>query len=339
MNVGRRTFALILEWDLRAALGLTVLAFATSCHASPRAISAEDPSSPLTVEGKIPLPHVTGRIDHLSVDLPHRLLFVAEYANGTVDVVDLAAGKVAGRISGLHQPQGVAVLPDDQLVVASGDGTVRFYGGLGRRELARLSLGADADNVQVDARNGHVVVGYGSGGLAVIDPASHRAISFVALSGHPEGFALLGGKAAINIPDSGAVVVADIDTARVEAVWATGLRRSNYPLLITPDGKSVALVYRLPAALQVRDLGTGQVILTRSTCDDADGLFVDGERFLVVCGSGDVDVGSVQGSDSVRIATTPGARTGLFVPELHTLFVAAPARGGSAAIWVLKSRD
>ena len=32
-----------------------------------------------------------------------------------------------------------------------------------------------------------------------------------------------------------------------------------------------------------------------------------------------------------RSQTAPGARTGLFVPRLSTLFVALPARGGAAA--------
>jgi len=32
-----------------------------------------------------------------------------------------------------------------------------------------------------------------------------------------------------------------------------------------------------------------------------------------------------------RVRTSPGARTGLFVPALQTLFVAIPARGRTAA--------
>lgn len=85
---------------------------------------------------------------------------MAEIANGTVDAVDLKVGHVEGRIAGLHEPQGIAVLPDEQqFIVACGDGTVHFNATSDRHEIAQLSLGDDADNVRVDLRNGHDMVG------------------------------------------------------------------------------------------------------------------------------------------------------------------------------------
>jgi hypothetical protein len=328
-----------MESTFRLAAMMAGLAMSSACHASPRTVSANDPSSPLRLERTVKLPGVAGRIDHLAIDLPHRQVFVAEYANGTVDAVDLENGRVLGRITGLHEPQGVAVLSDGQLVVACGDGSVHFYSAADRREMAVLNLGDDADNVRVDARNGHVIVGYGGGALAVIDPATHGLLSTLKLAGHPEGFRLTGGKALINIPDRGSIVAADIDAGTVTATWSTGMRKLNFPLAIAPDGGWFALAYRLPAGLQVRSMA-GEVVSTRPGCGDADDLFVDGDRFLLVCGAGHVDVSSTTHADSqiVRIATAPGARTGLFVPELHSLIVAIPARGStSAALWVLKT--
>jgi hypothetical protein len=38
-----------------------------------------------------------------------------------------------------------------------------------------LELGRDADNVRVDARRNRVLVGYGKGALAVIDPAGRTS--------------------------------------------------------------------------------------------------------------------------------------------------------------------
>jgi hypothetical protein len=82
----------------------------------------------LELERTIALPNVSGRIDHIAVDAPHKRLFVAELGNGSVDAVDLSSGATR-RIGGLKEPQGLAYLPDrDELVVASGgDGTVRFF--------------------------------------------------------------------------------------------------------------------------------------------------------------------------------------------------------------------
>jgi len=319
---------------------MAALMMSSACHASPRTVSASDPSSPLRLERTIKLPAVAGRIDHLGIDPAHRRVFVAEYGNGTVDAVDLQSGKVVGRITGLHEPQGVAVLDDGQLVVACGDGSVHFYTLADRRETAVLKLGDDADNVRVDSRNGHVVVGYGAGALAVIDPATHRLLSTVKLAGHPEGFRLAGGKTLINVPDRGSIVAADIDAGVVTATWPTGIRNLNFPLAIAPDGRWFALAYRLPAALQVRSV-EGAVVSTRPGCGDADDLFIDGDRFLLVCGAGHVDVSSTTNADGQieRVTTAPGARTGLFVPELRSLIVAVPARGGAAAaLWMLKAR-
>ena len=67
---------------------------------------AADPP-PLALDGKIALGKVSGRIDHLAVDLGRHRLFVAELGNDTVGVVDLKGGSVQHRIKGLREPQGV----------------------------------------------------------------------------------------------------------------------------------------------------------------------------------------------------------------------------------------
>jgi len=294
-----------------------------------------DPRSPLVLERTIPLLETRGRIDHLAVDLTGHRLFVAEIANGTVDEIDLEDGKVIGRIAGLREPQGVAWLPATrELVVACGDGSVRFYDA-DRRELARIDLGDDADNVRVDPRNGHVIVGYGKGALATIDPVHHTVLARLALPGHPEGFRLSGSRAYINVPDDGSVIAADIDQSKQRARWPTGLHRLNFPMAVEPSGQRIVIAYRLPAALATIDTTTGKTLSLASACGDADDLFLVRGHILLVCGAGHVDVIGADGS-SVRVQTAGGARTGLFVPELDRLFVAVPARGGPAAIWVLR---
>lgn len=318
---------------------LALLALATGCHVGARDIAPADPASPLRLERTITLPDVRGRIDHLALDLANRTLFVAENGNGSVDRVDLASGKITGRIAGLHEPQGLAYLPETRrLVVASGDGSVRFYSADDLRELARVDLGDDADNVRVDSRNGNIVVGYGNGGLAVIDAAAPHVIGRLALNGHPEGFRLIGGHVLINVPDRGAIVAGDIDRGTVTSTWPTGAHRLNFPLFVAPTGGWFAVAYRLPAALARYDAANGAQLSIQGVCGDADDLFVDEARIYVVCGAGHVDVISLSGdARPVRVSTAPGARTGLFSPETGRLFVAAPARGGMAAILVLRT--
>lgn len=321
-------------------LPVLMLALAPACSASPNRISPTSAASPLRLERKIALPDVKGRIDHLAVDDARYLLFVAEYSNGSVDEVDLAAGKPTARISALHEPQGLAVTTDGkQLVVACGDGSVRFYAMPNLKPLAQLDLGDDADDVRIDSRQGHVVVGYGGGGLAVIDPEAHKVIGRLTLPAHPEGFELQGSRVIVNVPNRGEIIAGDLDKEQVTATWATGSRRLNFPMAIDQSGKWFATAYRFPATLEIRDIASGTIIAHHAACGDADDVFINGDRLFLVCGAGHVDVVDARhpNDDQTRVDTSGGARTGLFVPAQKTLFVAAPKRSGvSATIWELR---
>src|ERR1700720_387927 len=87
--------------------------------------------SPLRLIQKIPLPNVKGRIDHMDVDVKGKRLFVAGLENGTLEVVDLKAGKWTRSIPGFKAPQGIAYVPAlNKLFVASNDdGMVRVFRG------------------------------------------------------------------------------------------------------------------------------------------------------------------------------------------------------------------
>ena len=71
------------------------------------AMAAESP--PLTLQMKIPLGEVRGRIDHLAIDHARQRLFVAEFDNNSLAVVDLKDHKILHRVAGLREPQGVAM--------------------------------------------------------------------------------------------------------------------------------------------------------------------------------------------------------------------------------------
>ena len=77
----------------------------------PATVVAQTAGAPLVLEAKIPLGPVSGRIDHLGIDVKRQRLFVAELGNNSLGVIDLAAGKVLRRIDGLSEPQGVAYVP------------------------------------------------------------------------------------------------------------------------------------------------------------------------------------------------------------------------------------
>jgi DNA-binding beta-propeller fold protein YncE len=54
-------------------------------------------TAPLTVEARIPLGDIAGRIDHLAYDPTRGRLYVAELGNNTVGIVDLKTRRVMRR--------------------------------------------------------------------------------------------------------------------------------------------------------------------------------------------------------------------------------------------------
>jgi hypothetical protein len=98
----------------------------------------------------IPLSGVSGRLDHMAVDLEKKRLFVAAVANGTLEVLDLDAGKAINSISGIKDTQDALFLGGqfNKLYVSSLDGTLRIFQG----ETFRLIQALGSLDTRVRAR-------------------------------------------------------------------------------------------------------------------------------------------------------------------------------------------
>src|SRR5215813_12965194 len=106
--------------------------------AMPASTRADAPT-PLVENRAIQLPGVGGRIDHLAVDPAGKRLFVAALGNGTVEVLDLAAGGRIASIPGLKEPQGVAYLSSiHRIVVAMRGGSVAAFDDASYRRTATI---------------------------------------------------------------------------------------------------------------------------------------------------------------------------------------------------------
>ncbi len=308
--------------------------------------SAAAEPAPLVLEAKMPLGAVSGRIDHFALDAPGRRLFVAELGNDSVGIVDLKERKVLRRLAGLSEPQGLAYhAPTGTLYVANaGDGSVRLYQGPDFAAAGGIALGDDADNIRIDPGRNRIVVGYGKGGLAVVDPASRRKIADIPLKGHPESFQFddTGSRIFANIPDAQEIAVIDVASRRQTSTLPTAGARSNFPMVVDPDAHRVLVVFRSPARLMAFATATGALEASVETCRDADDVFVDGKRrrVYVSCGEGVIDVFAQGGNGYERLARIPtvsGARTSLFSAADDRLYVGVRAGGAEpAAIWVFR---
>ena len=274
-------------------------------------------------------------------------LFVAELGNNTVDVVDVGTARVIHRIDGLREPQGVGYdqARDLVAVASAGDGSVRLFNGGDFAPAGVVELGNDADNVRVDPRSGSFLVGYGNGGIAILDPADGRIVARIALQAHPEGFQLDPElrRGFVNVPDADQIAVVDLDAGKQVATWRVPGLGANFPMAIDKDSNLLAVVYRSPARLLLLGTGDGAVKGRFKTCGDADDVFFDVKRrrIYVSCGSGSIDTFTGDGRDyhfTGQVKTELGARTSLFVPELDRLFVARRAGllGSEAALFVFR---
>jgi DNA-binding beta-propeller fold protein YncE len=323
------------------AASLAFLALAADALAQ----GAPPPAPPLKLEGKIPLGSVKGRIDHMAADVARQRLFVAELGNNSLGVVDLAARSVS-HIGGLKEPQGVGyVAATDTVYVANaGDGTVHLFRGEKLAPAGVIDLKSDADNVRVDAAQKQVLVGYGDGALAIVDPATNAKVADIALKAHPESFRLsdASGRIFVNLPSAHAIAVIDRASGGEAARWQTKNLSGNYAMALDEAAKHVIAVFRAPARLVVMAMSDGATVAERETCGDSDDVFLDAKRkrVYVICGAGFIDVFDAAQSYQriARVPTVSGARTGLFSPALDLLAVAVRASGKEpAAIWLYRA--
>lgn len=182
-------------------------------------------------------------------------------------------------------------------------------------------------------------MGFGSGGIAIINPTEGKQVGSIKLAAHPEAFELEqhGNRIFANVPNARQVAVIDREKREVINKWNTGLAFGNFPMALDEANHRLFIGCRLPSKLVVLSTDSGDVVAKIDISGDPDDVFYDAKRHRIyaICGAGKIDV--VEQIDSktyktlTKVDTAEGARTGLFVPERDTLFVAVPHRGSQRA--------
>jgi hypothetical protein len=301
----------------------------------------------LALKEKIALGAVEGRIDHMAFDPARKRLFVAELGNNSLGVVDLQGHRLETRLTGLDEPQGVAFLPGvDRLFIANGgNGAVEMRRGEDFSLIKTIGLGSDADNIRADGE-AQVIVGYGEGGLAVLDAKTGERREDVALAAHPESFQLdhKDNRIFVNEPGAFQIGVIDRQSGTELARWGANGAAANFPLAFDASNERLFVAYRVPALITMFDTKTGELMARLPACGDADDVFYDArrKRVYLICGDGSIAVLAASADnleELSRLETRAGARTGYYAPELDLLFVAAPVKGsGGAEILVYEPR-
>jgi hypothetical protein len=305
-----------------------------------RNLEAEE-AGPLRLIQTIPLRTVEGRIDHMAVDLKGQRLFIAALGNNTVEILDLRAGKRIQTITGLHEPQGIGFVPElDKIFVANAQsGACDVFDGSSFKRIKSIKLSDDADNIRYDAAARRIYVGYGSGGLGIIDGATGDQLGAIKLDGHPEAFQLekSGPRIFVNIPTSQKRAVVDREKRAAVTAWPVAGATANFPMALDETHHRLFVGFRKPAKLIVFDTEAGKVVANLDSAGDADDIFYDDSRRRVYISGGEGFLSIFQQDDPdhykpmTKIPTATGARTSLFVPELNRLYLAVPHRGSQRA--------
>ncbi len=314
------------------------------CFALGLSVHGQD-KPPLKLIQKIPLPHVKGRIDHMDVDVKGKRLFIAGLENGTLELVDLNAGKWVRSIPGVKAPQGVAYIASlNKVFVANeNDDTLKVFRGDTLDLLATIRLDLGANRVIYDPHAKKLYVGYGGtsakkdhGELGIIDAENGKHTGDIEVGVRPAEILLDKSGNTLFVFDSVANKIQVIDTRKrqILSTWPVSGQRPG-------DGALDETTHRLfmgtrtPPLMIVMDSTSGKEVAKLPTVEGMDGVYFDAQHKRVyVSGGRGFDVGSVvvyQQHDADRytqigeIPTAPGAGTSFWSPEFNRLYVAAPS--------------
>lgn len=314
----------------------------------PASGAAENPASSLKLVNRISIPDVEGRIDHIAIDVNGHRLFVCALENNTVEVIDLNANIRIHTISGLAEPQGILFLPEsNKLYITSGQtGRCDIFNADTFNQIGNIQFSSDADNIRYDPAAGLIYIGFGHGGLGVIDVKTDKQTGFIELAGHPEAFEIEAGtdRIFVNMPTASNITVLDRKKLKIETVWTTNNAGGNFPMAIDNTNHRLLVGCRYPPKLLIFDTRSGNSVSQIDTDGDADDIFCDpkNNRVFISCGNGYIDV--LENSQNAgykiteRIPTAKSARTSLFAAPPGYLYLAVPARQGRhAQIWIYKT--
>jgi DNA-binding beta-propeller fold protein YncE len=301
---------------------------------------------PLQHVQTIPMPNVSGRMDHLGVDVEGGRLFAAALgeSQNTVEVIDLKAGKRIFSIRGQNMPQGVFYSADfKRLFVANGkDGTVKSFGADNFELLDSLPIGTNPNHVGYDQATKYLYVGIGIpnsrvGALAIIDTRTNKQIGVIQTDTHPGGIKIETSGPRIFVTLAGLPKVGVVDREKHEETAA-------WPLTGVPGVVALALDethHRLfggsrnPPMLIVLDAGSGKQITQLEGVDGIDDLWYDAERNRIYASGGRgsaagfVYVYQQKDADryelAAKIPTRANAQTSIWVPLLNRYYVSASA--------------
>jgi DNA-binding beta-propeller fold protein YncE len=329
-------------------LGLAIGVLPMDGVSAQQSMAANSTASLVLVQ-RIPLPNVTGRMDHLSIDLEGNRLFAAALGDNqnTVEVIDLHAGKRVATIRGQSRPQGVFYSADfKKLFVANGgDGTYKVFRGDDLRLIDSVLLGTNPNHVGYDPAAKYLYVAFrdaNAGHLAIVDTRTGNRVGDVRTDALPGEIKVESAGPRIFVTLQGLNELGVIDRNKREQIATWPLTQLVQSMALDEGDHRLFASGRVPAKVFVFDTESGKQIAELDCVSGIDDLWYDAARKRIYAtGTDGIAVYDQKDADHytmVRITNAPGAATSIWVPTLNRLFVSAPKVGdGEAAILVYEA--
>ena len=312
-------------------------------------------SAPLKLAAKYEMPaQVTGRFDHLGIDLRGGRLFVAAETAHQVLVFDLKTGKYLQSIEGIEIPHAIFAREDlGRIYVTDGGlGAVKVYDSKSYALLKTIPLKVDADSIGYDPVTHLLYVDNGGGDahepfsmISVIDTTNDSKVADIRVDGDTlEAMSLERSSDTmfVNNAAKNQVAVVDRKNHAVLASWPVTKGKRNVAMALDEAGHKLFVASR-SGDISVFDTQTQKEELTSLPIGKGvDDLAFDpaSRRLYAPCGAdGLIYVYEARGPDQFtligKVPSAPGAKNGLLAKQLGRYFEIVPPQGTApGAIYV-----
>ena len=267
--------------------------------------------------------------DYITFDPGSRRLYLT---HGTeVLVVNADTGTEEGKISGLKQSHGVAVVPDlgRGFVSDGAQGKAIIFDLKTLKVVGEANAAPDADCIIYDPASKRVFTFNGdSHSATAIDPASTKVVGTVDLGGAPE-FAVADGQGMIynNLEDKSEVLAIDSRNLQVKSRWPIAPAGAPAPIAMDREHRRLFVAGREPAMMVVMNADNGKVIQSFPISNGADAEVYDEKTGLIFVSTreGWVHIFHEDSpdhySEAGKVKTEFGAKTMAYDPKSQRIFV------------------
>ena len=276
--------------------------------------------------------------DYVTMDSDARRLYIGR--GDHIDVVDVDAGAVVGKVTGLSHVHGMVLAPDlGRGFTSDGESNTSTIVDLKTlNKIGTVKTGKDPDSFVYDQVTKRVFIMNSAGNDATaINAVDGTLAGTVALDGQPE-FAVADGrgKVFVNITDTNQIVEFDAKTLKVLHRWS--LAPGEGPSGLAMDVKNRRLFSACDNLMMVvMDADTGKVIATPVVGAGTDASLFDpdtGNAFASAGGSATLTVVHEDSPDSFRVVdnvpTQSGARTMALDTKTHNVLLVTARHGHGA---------